>query len=199
MLESHHSQIEQKQKLLKQHRQNLNYLEHQAALYGLEVPLALHNALKTEREAAAALERELSTLNVSPNPKLCWQALVIDEDSHWREIVASKISQLGGKIMEFEHFPSTEHDQIDDCAIVIIGLEKHSQSETSTKKYFDLLVKLAQRLPIILLVSWDNRDTAITLRHALRTKNKQVTIATIFKENFDLFWFSKTVHQILVR
>jgi hypothetical protein len=199
MPETYHSQIEQKQKLLKQHQQNLNYLENQASLYGFEVPLALHNALKAERDAAATLERELSAMGVSSQVEPNWQALVIDEDSHWREIVACKIGQLGGRIIERKQISTAENEIIDDCSVVIIGLQKHPRSKSSTQQYIERLMKLGQRLPIILLVNWDNRDTAITLRQALRTANKQVTIATIFKENFDLFWFSQTVHQILVR
>ncbi len=54
--------IEQKQKLLVQHRRNLDYLDQQAAYYGPNVPLEIYNALVAEQDKVASLERDLAAL-----------------------------------------------------------------------------------------------------------------------------------------
>ena len=94
-------EIRHKKGLLEQHRRNLMFLEKQAIQHGIDLPLAVHNALTTERETIATLERELSQLGVSPVSVATWQAVVIDPDDHWREIVVKQIAHLGGEaIME---------------------------------------------------------------------------------------------------
>ena len=100
IIEMEQAELEQKQKLLSQHRRNLNYLEHQAAQHGLYVPLAIHNAMAAEHEAIVNLERELAAAGISPQPKPSWQALLIDADHHWREIINNHIGQLGGTVIE---------------------------------------------------------------------------------------------------
>ena len=90
------TKIEQKQKLLKQHRRNLGYLEQQATQYGVDVPLAMHNALIAEQDAIATLEQELAMLGGATKLQPKWQALVVDVDNHWRQIIINNISLLGG-------------------------------------------------------------------------------------------------------
>ena len=67
------------------------------------------------------------------------------------------------------------------------------------KEWLDQVIQLSQRLPIILLSSWHDRATAISLRQTLLKNDNNVTMTTIFKENFDAYWFSQVIHQILTR
>ena len=67
--EDNQAVIEQKQKLLGQHRRNLSYLDRQATQYGFTVPLEIHNGLIAEQAAVAGLERDLAALGMSPRPK----------------------------------------------------------------------------------------------------------------------------------
>lgn len=191
--------IEHKQKLLKQHRRNLNYLTQQAASYGFKVPLDLHNALVGEQNAIASLERELASLGVLSPPKAKWTAAVIDNDSHWCKIITSNIGQLGGTAIEYHTIPgSNEHENIEACAMAIVGILPQIQTEPSADGWFEALVKFGCTIPLILLVSQADKDKAIALRQAFHARNMDVTVATIYKETFDLYWFSKIVHQILV-
>ncbi len=194
----HDREIEQKQKLLQQHQRNLQYLERQAVQYGLDVPLAVHNALLTEQDAISTLKRDLATLGVTSRPKVTWQAAVIDTDDHWRQIIVSHIHRLGG--VAFECVKLTRDCQqaiIDTCAVAIVGIPAPTQSKSnvSTEK----IANLGKALPLILMVDWDNRDAAIVLRQAVRGYNINVTPVTIFKETFDVEWFSRIVHRILTR
>lgn len=194
------AELEQKLKLLAQHRRNLNYLQQQAAQYGLDVPLPLHNAVAAEREAIAVLERELAALGVSPQSKAGWQALIIDADSHWREIVVNYISQLGGAVVECETIPIDDQDElIAACAVAIVSASGYTPTDPLTQEWIKDMIRLGHHLPIILLASWDDRDTTIALRQAFRTDGSDHTITTIFKETLDLHWLSRIIQQILIR
>ncbi len=200
MLDEPRNGIQQKQKLLDQHRRNLNYLEQQAALCGLNLPLDIHNALVLERDAIALLERELASLGVSAGPKAVWQALVIDTDSHWRDIVASNIEQLGGAVIESQRVPRSQQRQIlKSCSLVILGVSRQNQDDPLIRPWIEGLVRQGASLPVILLASWEDRDPAITLRNTIRKGNMNITVTTIFKETFDLYWFTRVVHQTLTR
>ncbi len=190
-------ELEQKQKLLERHRRNLSYLEQQAAQYGLDVPLALHNALTAEHEAIASLERELTASGVSTQTKASWQALIIDADSHWRKIVVNNINKLGGAVIELDAQPMPE--VIETCAVAIVGVSGHSLTEPSTRQWIKDMVKLGRSLPVILLASWEDKDITITLRQAFLNDDKDITATTIFKETLDLHWFSRIIHKILTR
>jgi hypothetical protein len=190
--------IEQKQKLLKQHRRNLSYLEQQAVKYGLDVPLAIHNALSAEQDEIAKIERDLVTQGVASSPQPEWQALVIDADTHWREIIAKNVGQLGGAVIAPHAFPAPESlEAIEASALAIVGVPGQAQMDASSRQWIENVVKLGQSLPLILLASWDNKETAIALRQAICEEPTNVTAVTIFKENFDPFWFSRIVHKIL--
>ncbi|MBI1881024.1 MAG: hypothetical protein HYR94_22820 [Chloroflexi bacterium] len=191
--------IEQKQKLLTQHRRNLSYLEQQAACYGLNVPLEIHNAHMAEQDKVTTLERDLGALGISPQPKASWRALVIDADANWRKIIAEKITQLGGAAVEGQTVPPEEQfDTVANCAVAIVGVTSQTQNDPSIREWIKTVVKLSYNLPLILLASWEDRDTPIALRQALRENNINVTPMTIFKENFDTHWFSRVVHQLLI-
>lgn len=195
IMEIDEAELKLKQDLLAQHRQNLNYLEHQAAQHGPHVPLAIHNAMTAEHEAIQSLERELAATGVSSQPKPQWQALVIDADQHWREIIMNNIGQLGGTVVECPTIPAQEI--VDSCAVAIIAASAHAQTDLSASEWVKSVVNLGGSLPIILLTSLDDRETSIRLRHALRNNDKKITATTVFKETFDIHWFSQLIHQVL--
>ncbi|RPJ55105.1 MAG: hypothetical protein EHM12_12865 [Dehalococcoidia bacterium] len=191
--------LAQKQNLLNQHRRNLHYLAQQSAQYGLDQPLALHNALRSEQEAIAALERELAAWGAPAQSAPQWQALVVDPDNHWRKIIAKNIGQLGGVVVECQTIPSRKANGIiTNSALAVVGVPDTPEA-TSIRQWIKNVVKLGQHLPLILLVCWDNRDTAIALRQAIYAESRQVTATTIFKDNFDPYWFSRVVHKILTQ
>lgn len=197
-IESDQVIVEQKQKLLAQHRRNLDYLDQQAAHYGFNVPLEIHNALVAEQDKVAWLERDLATLGVSAEPKSNWQALVIDPDISWRKIIVDRVSELGGAVIEGQTVPPTEQvETLTHCAVAIVGVTPQTESDPAIREWIKAVVKLSHNLPLILLASWADRDTSIALRQALRENKINVTPTTIFKENFDVYWFSRVVHQIL--
>ncbi len=197
--EDNQAVIEQKQKLLGQHRRNLNYLDRQATQYGFTVPLEIHNGLIAEQAAVAGLERDLAALGMSPRPKSQWQALVIDTDSNWRKIIVSSINQLGGAAIEGQTVSSVEQaETIANCAVAIVGVTPQTQTDPAVREWIKVVVKLSYNLPLILLASWEDRATPIALRQALREHNINVTPTTIFKETFDNHWFSRVLHQILI-
>jgi hypothetical protein len=185
--------ITQKQTLLAQHRQNLHYLTQQAAQYGLDLPLALHNALCHEQEGVAILERELAALGVSAQPEPQWQALVIDPDYHWRQIITQAIGQLGGAVVECPAWPDGKvKDLAAANALAVIGVP-----DASTRQWVKDVVKLGQRLPLILLAGAANRDTVIVLRQAIGVGSKPIT--TVSKDNFDACWFARVAQNILTQ
>lgn len=200
MAEDDHLVVEQKEKLLAQHRRNLSYLEQQATQYGSDVPLSLHNALTAEHEAVRTLEKELAALGISPKPEPSWQALVIDADAHWREIIANHIDQFGGTVVECKTIPIEDQGEVVELSnFAIVGASGYTKVEAPAQAWIDGVVTLARRLPIILLASWEERDVTIALRHAIRQDDQGITSTTIFKETFNQHWFSRIVHQFLIR
>jgi hypothetical protein len=126
--------------------------------------------------------------------------LIIDADSHWREIVVSNINQLGGAVIELDALPlPKQREAIETCAVAIVGVSGHSITEPSTRQWIKDMVKLGHSLPIILLASWEERDITIALRRAFFNDDEDITVTTIFKETLDLHWFSRIIHQILIR
>jgi hypothetical protein len=191
--------IEQTQKLLGQHRRNLCYLQQQAANYGHHVPLEIHNALTVEQGSISQLERELAGWGVSCRSQSNWQALVIDNDSCWRRIIINHINQLGGEAIEGQTVSASDQEQtVADCAVAIVGVTPAIEHDPVIKEWIKAVVKLRYNLPLILLASWEDRDTLIDLRQKLRQHNINVTPTTIFKETFDITWFARVVHQLLI-
>lgn len=191
--------IEHKQKLLVQYRRNLNYLDQQSAQYGCHVPLEIHNALVAEQDRVAALERDLAGLGIASQPKTSWHALVIDADSNWRQIIADKITELGGGAIEGQTVPPEEQvHTLTHCAVAIVGVTPQTQNDPAIREWIKAVVKLSHNLPLILLATWEDRNTPIALRQALRESKINVIPTTIFKETFDSYWFSRVLHQILI-
>lgn len=190
--------IEHKQKLLVQYRRNLNYLDQQAAQYGSHVPLEVHNALVAEQNRVAALERDMAGLGVASQPQSSWQALVIDADNNWRRIIVDKITELGGGAIEGQTVPAEEQAHtLTHCAVAIVGVTPQTQNDPAIREWIKAVVKLSHNLPLILLATWEDRNTPIVLRQALRESKINVIPTTIFKETFDSYWFSRVLHQIL--
>ena len=194
------AELKQKQQLLEQHRRNLRYLQHQAAQYGIDTPLSVHNALTAEQDTVATLERELATAGLAPQRQAEWQALLVDPDSSWRKIIAQNINQLGGRVIEQHHIPTRKTTMaVKNSAIAIVGMPNHTSEDALTRQWIKDVVKLGRDLPIILLACWDSRDTAIALRQAICAGPSDVTAVTVFKDNFDPRWFSRVVHKILIQ
>lgn len=195
-------EIEQKQKLLAQHRQNLSFLQNRAVQYGLDLPLSVHNALSKEKQAISLLERDLAALGISARPEPRWLAIVIEADDDWRKIVIRHIAQLGGSIIQRRTVPKADQqDLLESCTVAIIGAPPRHQLDSDDPDALNTkaILTLGRKVPLILLADWKNRDTAIILRQAARDYNIEVPPVTIFKENFDADWFSRIVHQILAR
>ncbi len=184
--------------IISQKRRHLHKLQEQQAAFGLHTPpyiLLQIEDLETELEA---LQAELEALANHKNGQPGWQALVIDTDHHWREIIATEINTLGGAAIQTQIIPAAAEDAIiKNCAVAIVGAVEPTES-SSTIDWIQQLIQLGRQVPIILLTNWDNRDIAISVRHALRNHSNDVTITTIFKENFDGHWFSQVVQHILL-
>ena len=187
------------EELLAQHRRNLAYLQLQAAQYGPDIPLVIHNALLAEQETIANLEQELAAAGISQTPEPTWQALVVDADIHWREIVKKNLNQLGGEVIEFDEIPSAnQREMINGCRLVIIAPAFDPDTESETHRWIENVVNLGNNVPIILLTSPEDRDAATTLRQALRNHEKPTSVVvTIAKDTFDPDWFSKIIQHNL--
>lgn len=184
--------------IISQKRRHLHKLQEQQAAFGLHTPpyiLLQIEDLETELEA---LQAELEALANKANGQPGWQALVIDADHHWREIIATEINTLGGAAIQAQIIPAAAEDQvIKNCAVAIVGAVESAESGSATD-WIQQVIQLGRQVPIILLTNWDNRDIAISVRHALRNHSNDVTITTIFKENFDGHWFSQVIQHILL-
>ncbi len=203
-LRNREKEVQHTRNLLQQHRRNLQYLQQQVAQYGQDAPLpvAIHNAIKAEQKIIANLERELTQWGESLEQAPQWQAVVIDPDPHWREIIINNIAQLGGTAVEQDNINNTRKDELlVHCQLGVIGIS--AKNDPTSQKYAALatenILNLAQQLPLILLVDWDKRETAIVLRQVAREYNIEAPPVTIFKDNFDPSWFSRVVHKILTR
>ena len=199
---SQNAEIERKKKLLEQHQRNLSYLEEQAIKYGVDLPLAIHNALTDERQAVSSLERDLAVMGVSVRNEAAWQAVLVESDAHWQKIIANNINQLGGAVIVDNDISRSDLEAyVKSCAMMIVGTPPQNELTANGPEAFlgEIIVNLGLKLPLILLVDWKNRDTAVVLRQAARDYNIDIVLVTIFKENFDFGWFSRIVHQILTR
>jgi hypothetical protein len=83
--------------------------------------------------------------------------------------------------------------------MAIVSASGHVLVEPSTPKWIEEMVELGRCLPIVLLASWDDRDISIALRQACLNHAEDITVTTIFKETLDLHWFSRIIHQLLIR
>lgn len=193
-----HLDLEHKKELFIQHQRNLNYLEQQAAKYGADLPLAVYNTLTVERDIVAKLERELAVSGALPEPAPTWHAMVIEPDPHWREITVRHLQQLEGKAIVLDKVPTeAQQELIDRCAVAIVSSSCYT--EATKAQWIESMVKLARHLPIILLVGWEDKALAVALRQAFHNDGQSIGTTTIFKQTFDFYWFSRIIHEILVR
>jgi hypothetical protein len=176
----------------------LNKLKEQQAAFGLHTPPHVLIQIEDLEAEIEDLQSKLESFNNGKNDTFGWQALVIDADNHWREIIATNINLLGGTAIDCQVIPTEEQrDIVDACVVAVVGSVAATEAGPKSDDWIPNMTRLGRRLPIILLTSWQHRDMAISLRHALRNDNNNVTIATIFKENFDAHWFSQIIHQLL--
>lgn len=199
---SGHSRVDSEENDLKQiisqQRRHLHKLQEQQATFGLHTPPYILLQIEDLESEIKALQAELEALANHKNGQPGWQALVIDADYHWREIIATEINTLGGAAIQTQIIPAAVEDEvIKNCAVAIVGAIESTESN-STTDWIQQLIQLGCQVPIILLTNWDNRDIAISVRHALRNHSNDVTITTIFKENFDGYWFSQVIQHILL-
>ena len=183
-------------KIISQKRRHLQKLQEQQAAFGLHTPPYVLLQIEDLEAEIEDLQEELETPSGQQNGH--WQALVIDADQHWQEIIATEIKTLGGTAIFCQVIPTQEHlEVINKCAVAIVGTITATGSSSATD-WLNRMIELGQQLPIVLVTGWDDRDMAISLRHTLRNDDNDATITTIFKENFDAYWFSQVIRHILL-
>lgn len=187
------------QEIIGQKRRQLHKLREQEAAFGLHTPPYISIQIEDLEAEIEELLVQLETFNRGgANGSSGWQVLVVDADHHWREIIATNINLLGGTAIDYRGVPSEEYTEIiDACQAAVVGALVPPENGLSANEWVEQMIQLSHRLPIILLSSWNERSAAISLRQALLKNDKSVTITTIFKENFDSYWFSQVIHQIL--
>ena len=184
--------------IISQKRRHLHKLQEQQAAFGLHTPPYILLQIEDLESEIEALQAELEALPDHENGQPAWQALVIDADHHWREIIATEINTLGGAAIQAQAIPATtEGEVIEHCVVAIVGAVESTATSSATE-WIQQVIQLGRQVPIILLANWDNRDMVISVRHALRNHSNDATITTIFKENFDGYWFSQVVQHILL-
>ena len=133
-----------------------------------------------------------------PHHDETWHAVVIDPDRHWRDITVNHINKLGGTATEYDAIPALHDDTFLAYSLAIVDVSPKCQGATAYSSWsVEQLIAIAQKLPLIVLTSWENKDTPIVLRQAVREYNIEVAPVTIFKENFNLDWFSRIVRLTL--
>jgi len=187
------------QKLVGQKRRQLHKLKEQEAAFGLHTPPYISIQIEDLEAEIEELLDQLEAFNRGgANGSFGWQVLIVDADHHWREIITTNINLLGGTVIDYRGVPTEKYTEIiDACQAAVVGALVSPDNGLSTNEWVEQMIQLSHRLPIILLSSWNDRATAISLRQALLKNDKSVTITTIFKENFDSHWFSQVIHQIL--
>jgi hypothetical protein len=169
---------------------------------GLPDPALLDDLAKQIAGLEAEIEELLVQLEAfnsgGANGSTDWQVLVVDSDNHWQEIITTNINLLGGTAIDYRGVPTEKYPEIiEACQAAVVGALVSPENGLSANEWVEQMIQLSHRLPIILLSSWNERSAAISLRQALLKNDKSVTITTIFKENFDSYWFSQVIHQIL--
>ena len=189
------------QRLIGQKRRQLQKLQEQEAAFGLHTPAYISIQIEDLEVELEELLAQLETLNhEGANGASAWQVLILDTDHHWREIIAANVKLLGGTAIDYRRVPAEEFvDTVAACQAVVVDTLASPERNLPAKEWLDQVIQLSQRLPIILLSSWRDRAAAISLRQTLLKNDNNVTMTTIFKENFDAYWFSQVIQQILAR
>ncbi len=187
------------QKLVGQKRRQLHKLKEQEAAFGLHTPpYILIQIEDLEAEIEELLDQLENLSQGGPNGSSGWQVLIVDTDHHWREIIATAITLLGGTAIDYRSVPAEEYaDTVAACQVAVVDALAPPEHNLSANEWVEQMIQLSHQLPIILLSSWNDRAAAISLRQTLLKNDNNVTMTTIFKENFDSYWFSQVIHQIL--
>ena len=187
-------------KLISQKRRQLHKLREQEAAFGLHTPPYISIQIEDLEAEIEDLDTQSEAFKNGGNGSTGWQVLVVDTDHHWFEIVATNINLLGGTAIDYRGIPTERHAEvIDACEMAVVGALTSPENGLCSNEWVEWMIQLSHRLPIILLSNWNDRATAISLRQALLKNDNNVTITTIFKQNFDSYWFSQVIHQILAR
>lgn len=189
------------QRLIGQKRRQLHKLQEQEAAFGLHTPPYVSIQIEDLEVELEELLARLESLNCKGgNGASGWQVLILDTDHHWREIIVTNIKLLGGTAIDYRRVPAEEFvDTVAACQAVVVDALASPEKNLPANEWLEQVIQLSQRLPIILLSSWCDRAAAISLRQTLLKNDNNVTMATIFKENFDAYWFSQVIQQILAR
>lgn len=192
------------QKLIAKRHQNIQYLEAQAAKYGvLSVPLEIHNQLLDEKAALEALQANLEQ-SQSRRPlagPAAARFIVVENDVYWREIIIEAATVLGYQSTPFH--PTDLMSRTDDLpladhclSIISLPTADHFAPPFSLKKWTVAITKLAQTMPVILLTSGEATPVSLATRHTLRKYNRE-SAATIQKETFNYNWFLKMIRKAI--
>ena len=189
------------QRLIGQKRRQLHKLKEQEAAFGLHTPPHISIQIEDLEAEVEELLAQFEALNDrGSNGSSGWQVLILEADCHWREIIATTIKLLGGTAIDYRRVPAEEYaDTVAACQAAVVDALGSPEKNLPANEWLDQVTQLSRRLPIILLSSWDDRTAAISLRQTLLKKDNNVTMTTIFKENFDSYWFSQVIQQILTR
>lgn len=188
------SQAEIEALILKTNRY-LQKLKEQQASLGTHTPP--HVLIEIE-DLETELSRLQSILAAIKREEYPWQALVVDTDSHWRQIIRKQLNRLGGGVIEHDTIAAEICQKPPEpCALAVIATV--STAELAETDWLEKAVNLGQNLPVVLLTRWDHRDTAIAVRQAFRRQAETLKITTIFKDTFDVEWFDKIVRHTLTQ
>ncbi len=186
---------EELQNLIIEKTRHLHKLQEQQAVLGIHTPPYILIQIEDLQAELEELRTELQTVKARTN---AWQALVVDTDAYWREIIDRHIARLGGSSLEHPVFPSrADQDIIEACDLVIIS--PRPASGLTLQQWIKQVIKLGRQLPVILLASREDRDAAVALRQACRKEEPPIRVTTIFKDNFDGEWFARVIRQKLAR
>jgi len=208
------SEINSLRNRLKKGIKNVHFLEEKAAAYGvLAIPLEIHNNLTQERELVERLQLELEELlKISRKPGariLPHDAMeeapiimIIEHDVHWRAIVAEIATAFGYRTRVYhplELMAQIETLPLTDYHMSIIGLPtpKTLTTPSAIETWTQIIVKISQTMPIILLTGQDSMSISITTHHSIIENNAE-TVAIIPKETFNDEWFAKMFKKALV-
>jgi hypothetical protein len=189
------------QGLIGQKRRHLHKLKEQEAAFGLHTPPYILIQIEDLEEEIEDLLVQLEDLSHGgPNGSSGWQVLVVNTDHHWLEIISTAITLLGGTTIDYCSVPVEEYaETVAACQVAVVDALAPPEQNLSANEWVEQMTQLSRQLPIILLSSWNDRAAAISLRQTLLKNDNNVTMTTIFKENFDAYWFSQVIHQILTR
>jgi hypothetical protein len=202
---------------LKQTLNAIGYLEKQVAAYGiLSVPLKLHNDLLEKRDLAEKFQLKLDQLLEQkpakfqdagkllvplPEDEEAHSVLIIESDVHWGNIFTEVVTAMKHKVkrckpQEIVDLNGTVIDDYYRMAIIGQPTLEISQGAFSLADWTNVVVKISQTMPIILLTTRDALAISIQTRRSL-IENNANALDTIQKETFHYERLVKRVRQAL--